>query len=220
MPPPHRPRTLPVRGLAACLAGFLAALGGAAPAGGAGAEDGATAGPALTPLAPVTGEPRPGSGETVTGVPLPAAPALRSPPPSQSGLRIPRFVSLGAGEVFLRTGPGFDHPVDWVLLRRSMPVEITAEFDVWRRIRDWQGTEGWVHQRMLSGRRSVMAVEPLVTLRREPRADALPVVDIEQTVIAEVERCTDGWCRLSVEGYRGWAERSALWGTYPDEELR
>src|SRR3546814_9474044 len=56
-------------------------------------------------------------------------------------------------EVNLRTGPGPTYPIEWVYLRRNMPVEIVAEFDNWRKIRDWQGTVGWVHQNLLSGER-------------------------------------------------------------------
>src|SRR5258708_28049028 len=66
---------------------------------------------------------------------------------------LPRYLSLRSDEVNLRTGPGVRYPVDWVLQRRNMPVEVLAEFENWRKIRDWQGTEGWVHQSMLSGRR-------------------------------------------------------------------
>jgi SH3-like domain-containing protein len=193
--------------LAGCLAGALL-LGGAGAA-----QEGATSGPDLGPDTSVARQPVPQDS-------LPQAAVPREALRSQSGLPIPRFVSLGAGEVFLRTGPGFDHPVDWVLLRRSMPVEITAEFDVWRRIRDWEGTEGWVHQRMLSGQRSVMALEPRVTLRMEPRPDAPPLAELERSVVGTLERCAGDWCRVAVEGYRGWAERAALWGTYPEEELR
>ncbi len=59
-----------------------------------------------------------------------------------SGLPLPRFDSLRSGEVNLRTGPGVRYPVDWIYTRREMPVEVIAEFEAWRKNRDWQGTEG------------------------------------------------------------------------------
>src|ERR1700738_2020313 len=75
---------------------------------------------------------------------------------SEASLPVPRFVSLHADRVNLRTGPGDRYPIDWVLTRRDMPVEIIAQFEHWRQIRDWEGTKGWVHQRMLAGKRDVI----------------------------------------------------------------
>ena len=62
-----------------------------------------------------------------------------------SGLPLPRFVSLRADQVNLRTGPGVQYPVEWVYQRKDLPVEIIAEYRTWRKIRDWQSTQGWVH---------------------------------------------------------------------------
>src|SRR4030095_12903685 len=65
-----------------------------------------------------------------------------------SGLPIPRFASLRSDEVNVRTGPGTRYPVDWVFKRKGMPVEIVAEYENWRKIRDWKGARGWGHQRV------------------------------------------------------------------------
>ena len=56
----------------------------------------------------------------------------------------------------MRGGPTKDHDVTWVYHRAGLPVEITAEFENWRRIRDWEGAEGWVYHSLLSGRRTAM----------------------------------------------------------------
>src|SRR5262245_32373229 len=69
-----------------------------------------------------------------------------------SGLPIPRFVSLKSEKVNVRSGPTKDHDVAWVYNRSALPVEVTAEFENWRRIRDWEGSEGWVYHSLLSGR--------------------------------------------------------------------
>ena len=81
--------------------------------------------------------------------------ALAQETPKASGLPLPRFVSLRSEEVNLRTGPGVQYPVDWVYKRRNMPVEVLAEFGTWRKVRDIQGTQGWVHQSLLSSNRWV-----------------------------------------------------------------
>ena len=76
-----------------------------------------------------------------------------------SGLPVPRFVSLKADRVNVRGGPDKDHDVTFIYTRVGWPVEITAEFENWRRIRDSDGAEGWVYHSMLSGKRTA-AVEP------------------------------------------------------------
>ena len=78
------------------------------------------------------------------------APAATRP----SGLPVPRFVSLKADRVTVRGGPDKDHDVAWIYTRVGWPVEITAEFENWRRIRDSDGSEGWVYHSLLSGKRT------------------------------------------------------------------
>ena len=135
-----------------------------------------------------------------------------------SGLPLPRFVTLRASEVNLRSGPGTRYPIDWVYRRTGMPVEIIDEFDTWRRIRDWQGTEGWVHQSMVQGRRGILVTGQRHVLRRQPEADAPGVALLEAGVVGELDRCRGEWCRVSAGGYDGWLERSAFYGLYPYED--
>jgi len=72
-----------------------------------------------------------------------------------SGLPLPRFVSLKSGTVNVRKGPDQNlYPVSWIYKKRGLPVEIFAESDNWRRIRDSHGNIGWVNQSLLSGKRT------------------------------------------------------------------
>lgn len=136
-----------------------------------------------------------------------------------SGLPLPRFVSLRSDEVNVRTGPGPRYPVEWVFVRRYMPVEIIEEFDTWRQIRDWQGTVGWVHQSMLSGRRTVIVSGEVRTLRREASTESPAVARAEAGVVGRLSECEGDWCRVEIGGFEGWLERAAFWGTREDEEI-
>ena len=149
---------------------------------------------------------------------------------SEVGLPIPRFVTIDTDEANLRAGPGWQYPTEWVLVRRGMPVEVLAEFDVWRQIRDAEGIEGWVHQSMLSGRRSLLIVGADVQmLRREPHPDAPVLARLEPGVLGRVLRCpgpddendraAGDWCYCEVSGFRGWLPRSALWGLHQGETI-
>jgi SH3-like domain-containing protein len=150
-----------------------------------------------------------------------AAQATREGP---SGLPLPRFVSLKSSRVNVRRGPAQDHEVAWVFVRAGLPVEITQEFENWRKIRDWEGEEGWVFHSLLSGRRTVM-VTPWQTaenaaLRKTADPKAEIVAYLEPSVVAEVSRCDGAWCRISGETFEGWIEQDRLWGVYPGETLK
>ena len=158
--------------------------------------------------------------------------ASGSPPPpivepqpaaalGKSGLALPRFVSLKAGRVNVRVGPGDDYKVAWVFTRSALPVEIIQEFDTWRRIRDSDGQMGWVFHSLLSGKRTAVVTpwakgDPL-PLRARATGDAAVTAYLQPGVEAAVDRCKGGWCDLSGEGFSGWIEQSQLWGVYPDE---
>lgn len=147
------------------------------------------------------------------------------PPPSfrASDLPVPRFVSLRSDRVFARTGPALRYPVRWVYQRDRLPVEIVEEFDTWRKIRDRDGEEGWVHQSMLSGERSALVTgETVVFARSDPDAEAPVTFRLEPGAVVALRRSEGGetgWCQISTGGFRGWVERKSLWGIYPEEEL-
>ena len=141
-----------------------------------------------------------------------------------SGLPVPRFVSLKPARVNLRIGPGRDYPVSWLFMKSGLPVEIIQEYDNWRRIRDADGTEGWVYQSLLSGKRTAITApwlkndkSKMITMRRDANDTAAVAADIEPGVVGTVRQCTGQWCRMDVSGVRGWIRQSDLWGVYPGE---
>lgn len=143
-----------------------------------------------------------------------AAPAL-----AETGLPLPRFASLRANKVHLRTGPGVRYPVDWIFVQRSMPIEIVAEFENWRKVRDWQGTEGWVHRSMLSGKRMAVVKGGIQPLRYEPDPNAALTARVMEKVLGRILECKGEWCRIEIGKQRGWMRRTHFWGVYQDEEL-
>lgn len=136
---------------------------------------------------------------------------------TETGLPIPRYVTLRAKEVNVRAGPGVRYPIDWVYQRPNLPVEVIAEFDTWRKIRDPEGTEGWVHQSMLSGRRTVLIIGGERLLRRAPDPAAPPVARLEAGVIGWLDGCRKDWCEIEVAGLDGWIQRTHIWGVRADE---
>jgi SH3-like domain-containing protein len=131
----------------------------------------------------------------------------------------PRYLSLRVTEVNLRTGPGTKYPIQWVFHRKGLPVEVTADYDVWRKVRDYQGTEGWVHERMLSPSRTVVIRTDTRTIYQEPARDSAALARLEPGVIAKLLECRNAWCRVETpkQDIKGWLLRSEVWGVGPDE---
>ena len=142
---------------------------------------------------------------------------------SSSGLPVPRYVSLKSDHVNVRAGPTKDNDVAWVYTRSGLPVEITAEFENWRRVRDSEGAEGWVYHSLLSGRRTAVITmktrDDLASLYERPDSTARVAARLQAGVVAQVKKCAAGWCRVTGTGFDGWIEQQRLWGVYADEKV-
>ncbi|MDB5595015.1 MAG: hypothetical protein JWM36_1976 [Hyphomicrobiales bacterium] len=140
-----------------------------------------------------------------------------------TGLPIPRYVSLKSDRVNLREGPSKDHRTAWVFQRAGLPVEVTAEFENWRKIRDSEGSEGWVLQSLLSGRRTALVAPwkkgEIFPLYAKPADGSNQVARLQPGVLGSVRHCEGGWCRMTGEGYDGFIKQSILWGVYPNEKI-
>ena len=140
-----------------------------------------------------------------------------------TGLPVPRFVSLKADKVNVRNGPNRDQDVAWIFSRAGLPVEITAEFEPWRRIRDSEGAEGWVYHSLLSGRRTALVAPWLksgtVALREKASADSSVNARLEHGVLGSLKACDGQWCRFTGPGFDGFIEQNQLWGVYPGEKI-
>jgi SH3-like domain-containing protein len=142
-----------------------------------------------------------------------------------TGLPVPRYVSLKAPLVNLREGPSKDHRTSWVFQRAGLPVEITAEFETWRRVRDSDGAEGWVLHSLLSGRRTAIVMPwqkeraSIITMHERADEKAGVVAKLQPGVVANVRLCTGAWCRITGDGFDGYIRQDRLWGVYPNEKV-
>lgn len=143
------------------------------------------------------------------------------PPELQgSGRPVPRFVTIDTNKAYVRSGPAPRYPVKLVYKKAGLPVEITQEFDVWRKIKDIDGDEGWINKGLLSDKRSVIiqSTGP-IEMREGFSENSRIMANLENGVIARLQKCSDQWCQISAGGYQGWVERNFLWGLYPKEEI-
>lgn len=177
---------------------------------------------------------------------VPAAADAQTRKGSDSGLPLPRFVSLKSAKVNMRVGPGREYRVEWQFTRAGTPVEIVAEFDNWRRVRDAEGTEGWVYGALLTGRRTAVvapwlreaesgaaaegaatpvsatvAAVPTVTIHVRDDRSSPAVARLEAGVTGMLTECNAEWCRFAPHAtdgaVAGWLRQIEVWGAYPDE---
>ncbi|WP_442953866.1 SH3 domain-containing protein [Pararhizobium sp.] len=145
-----------------------------------------------------------------------------------SGLPLPRFVSLKSKSVNLRVGPSLDYAVAWRYMKSGLPVEIIQEYDNWRRIRDAEGTEGWVNQALLSGDRTAVAAPWMrgkgegvfVNMRRDAKEGSTIIARVEPGAVVHVGECTGQWCHVDAKGVDGWMSQDEIWGAYPGEAFK
>lgn len=142
---------------------------------------------------------------------------------SVSGLPIPRFVSLKSDRVNTRSGPNKDQEIRWIYTHAGMPVEVTAEFENWRRVRDWEGAEGWVYHSLLSGKRMAVVVpkmkDELVPLYESADIESAVAARLQSGVLGAIKSCNGTWCQFSGKGFDGYVRQERLWGAYPNEKV-
>ena len=151
-----------------------------------------------------------------------AAPATTAIAPrrgGETGLPIPRFVSLKSDTVNARRGPSLSHRVDWVFVRSGLPVEVIAEHGNWRKVRDHDGASGWVHHSLIRGARSVIVTAPEAALMSGPSQKSRTVARAERGVVAWIGECGPAWCEIEAGGHEGWTLKTALWGVRADEVI-
>ena len=135
---------------------------------------------------------------------------------SVTGLKIPRFVSLKKNKANIRRGPGISYKIDWIYNVKGLPLEIFAEYGVWRKIRDFEGDIGWIHSKLLSGKRTVLFYKNEAFLRKNPSLNSKKIALINKNVIGDLIECEIFWCKVKVEKKVGWAFKNSIWGVIRD----
>ena len=161
-----------------------------------------------------------------TGIPAaqPASRAAKAPPRDPNigavtQLPLPRYVSLKTNEGNARRGPGLTHRIDWVFTLAGMPLRVTAEYENWRRVEDADGAGGWVHYSLLSSARAALVTQDMAEFLVQPEDGAAVVFQAEYGVVGRLLECDRDWCRLSVDGEKGWARKAAIWGVEAEERV-
>lgn len=168
---------------------------------------------------PAAAAPAPAAATAPAPVVKPAVPPRDPSKGAVTNLPIPRFVSLKGNEGNARRGPSLTHRIDWVFTVAGMPLRVTAEHENWRRVEDSEGMGGWVHYALLSGVRTAMVTAEMAKFYTRPDAQASIAFEAEHGVTGRLLECEPDWCRMNIQGEKGWVEKTSLWGVLPDEVL-
>lgn len=136
------------------------------------------------------------------------APALR---------KTPYWASLSAGQARMRSGPGRNYPASWLYQRQGLPVQVIEVYPGWRKVRDPDGTEGWMIGALISDQRTGMVKGETAELHDAPDPASRITWRAEPGVIGRLSHCGHGWCKLDVGGRDGFVEEDRLWGVDPGE---
>lgn len=140
----------------------------------------------------------------------------------ETGREVPRMVSLRSNHINARSGPGARYPIEWVYKQKGAPVEITAEFELWRKIKDWDGSESWVHKSMLTSNRTVKVTNPGEnSLYANNDYKSKVIAKIEDGVIGSVVKCpaNNEFCKVKFSNFEGWIPRMLVFGVYETEAV-
>jgi SH3-like domain-containing protein len=133
--------------------------------------------------------------------------------------KTPYWASLSAGQARMRTGPGRNYPVNWFYQRQNLPVQVIEVYPGWRKVRDPDGTTGWMIGNLVSDIRTGMVKDGTADLLDAPNAAGKVVWRAEPGVVGKLSHCAEGWCRLDVAGRGGFVEEAKLWGVDPGETI-
>ena len=149
-----------------------------------------------------------------------ASPSLADPIGSETGLPLPRFVSLSSDEVNVRAGPGTRYPIKWVFVREGWPVEVIEEYEFWRQIRDIEGSIGWVHRNLISSRRTLIVTGETRAMYEDSDENSSVVLLAEPGVLGKLDECDGRWCEVDIAGISGWLMANHFFGVYESEKVR
>lgn len=133
-----------------------------------------------------------------------------------------RFVSMRANKVNARSGPNIRYPIEWIYQQQYHPVEIIAEYDQWRKIRDFEGAVSWVRKNLLTNARYALITEiGENNIYEKESLNSKIIAKAENGVLGKINRCTLNFCLLEFsEGVKGWIPKSSIFGVKNNEEIR
>ena len=139
----------------------------------------------------------------------------------ETGLEIPRYVSLKSNDANIRVGPSINYPIEIKYITKNYPLKVLEEYEVWRKIEDFKKNIGWIHKSLISGTRT-----GIILSKDNKNIDLLNTLDgsiigeIGKGNIVYLEKCKIDWCLVSKGNYKGWIDKKYIWGVKEEEIIK
>ena len=136
----------------------------------------------------------------------------------ETGLEIPRYISLKSSDANIRVGPSMNYPIKIKYIIKNYPLKVLEEYEDWRKVEDYKNNIGWIHKSLISGNRTGIVlskdnknIELLNTLGGNV------IGEIGKNNIINLEKCKIDWCLVSSGNFRGWMDKKYIWGVKQNE---
>jgi SH3-like domain-containing protein len=128
------------------------------------------------------------------------------------GKPVPYWASISEDEARMRVGPSLDYPSNWVYRRRDLPVKVIQVLGLWRKVEDSEGTQGWMHVRLLSDTATAIVTADMAPMREAGSDNSRALFRAQKGVVGRLSGCSGDYCDFNVRGQRGYIRASDIWG--------
>ena len=139
----------------------------------------------------------------------------------ETGLEIPRYVSLKSNDANIRVGPSMNYPIEIKYITKNYPLKIIEEYEEWRKVEDFKQNSGWIHKSLITGTRTgIILSSDNKTIKLLNTLDGNVIGEIGKGNIVFLEKCKIDWCLVSSGNYKGWIDKKYIWGVKEKEIIK
>ena len=136
----------------------------------------------------------------------------------ETGLEIPRYVSLKSNDANIRVGPSKNYPIEIKFIKKNYPLKVLEEYEDWRKVQDFKNNIGWIHKSLISGTRTgIVLSNDSKNIKLLNTLDGNVIGEIGKGNIVFLEKCKIDWCLVSLGDFKGWMDKKYIWGVKEKE---
>ena len=140
---------------------------------------------------------------------------------NETGLEIPRYVSLKSDDTNIRVGPSKNYPIEIKYIKKNYPLKVLDEYEEWRKVEDFNRNIGWIHKSLISGiRTGIVLSNDNKNIKLLNTLDGDVIGEIGNGNIVFLEKCKIDWCLVSIGNFEGWMDKKYIWGVKEKEIIK
>ena len=138
----------------------------------------------------------------------------------ETGLELPRYVSLKSNESNIRVGPSKNYPISIKYVVKNFPIKIVDEYKDWRKVIDFQENTGWIHKSLIKGERNGIVISSnKENIYLYNSINGKKIGEVTHGSIVNLSKCKLNWCLINKNKFKGWIPKNYLWGVKKNEKF-